>query len=133
MKKEDTIKMYIDAYLEGKQEDARAKFMLKDIDRQYSAIMAWRYRRSRRNDGEDNAGAGAAILEFLINARKKLAATVDLTDQELRDIDLEMSAFSKTMDKFLQQRTQRQIADLERRRQEIEEKLRLLKSIRISD
>lgn len=130
MKKEDTIKMYLDTYMEGKSESERDTFLSRTIEKQYSAIMAWRYRRNKKSADGESTGAAFQILESLRNARKKLSSSAELSDQELRDINTEIQAFHQTMEKFLRLRTERQIADLEKKQMEIEDELRRLKSLK---
>ncbi|MDE6009223.1 MAG: hypothetical protein K2G90_08460 [Muribaculaceae bacterium] len=48
MKKTETIALYKEAFLAGKPEDVRRKFEEKDVEKQYSSIIAWR-RRQRKS------------------------------------------------------------------------------------
>ncbi|MDE6792869.1 MAG: hypothetical protein K2J48_07290 [Muribaculaceae bacterium] len=48
MKKTETIALYKEAFLAGKPEDVRRKFEEKDMEKQYSSIIAWR-RRQRKS------------------------------------------------------------------------------------
>lgn len=69
MKKTETIALYRDAFLEGKDEETRRKFDEKDINKQYSSIIAWRRRRNISSDDDEQPSAALA-LELLKKAKK---------------------------------------------------------------
>lgn len=80
MKKTETIALYRDAFLEGKDEIDRRKFEEKDIDRQYAAVMAWK-RRKTLAEAAGNSSA-ASIAAMLKNARKSVAELPELSPKE---------------------------------------------------
>lgn len=47
MKKSETIAFYKEAFLDGKPEEVRRRFEEKDMEKQYSSIIAWK-RRQRK-------------------------------------------------------------------------------------
>lgn len=51
MKKTETIALYKEAFLAGKPEEIRRKFEEKDVEKQYSSIIAWR-RRQRKSTAD---------------------------------------------------------------------------------
>ena len=83
MKKEETIKMYQEAYLAGRSDEARTVFLAKSVAKQYSCIMAWRHRMRHSNKTTD----GSEIIDHLRVARKRLGTATEINEQELRTID----------------------------------------------
>ena len=123
MKKEETIKMYQDAYLSGKSEDARQAFLAKSPARQYSCIMAWRHRMRHSNRTTE----GSEIIAHLRVARKRLSGAADINEQELRTIDTELAALRDGMSVFRSNRRAREIEELEQKQSLIMERLRMLR------
>ena len=76
MKKSETIALYRDAYLEGRDEIDRRAFEEKDEARQYAAIMSWRRRQEQA--ATDREASPAAVLEAVKRARKVLLALTEL-------------------------------------------------------
>ncbi len=123
MKKEETIKMYQDAYLSGKSEDARQSFLAKSPARQYSCIMAWRHRMRHSNRTTE----GSEVIAHLRVARKRLSGANDINEQELRTIDAELDALRDGLSVFRANRRAREIEELEQKQSLIMERLRMLK------
>ncbi len=78
MKKEETIKMYQEAYLAGRSDEARTVFLAKSVAKQYSCIMAWRHRMRHSNKTTD----GSEIIDHLRVARKRLGTATEINEQE---------------------------------------------------
>ncbi len=53
MKKTETIALYKESFLAGKPEEVRRRFEEKDMEKQYSSIIAWR-RRQRKSTPEEH-------------------------------------------------------------------------------
>lgn len=123
MKKEETIKMYQDAYLAGKSEEARTVFLAKSVAKRYSCIMAWRHRMRHSNKTTD----GSEIIDHLRVARKRIGTATDINEQELRTIDTELAALRDGMEVFRANRKAREIEELEQQQAAILERLRRLK------
>ncbi len=123
MKKEETIKMYLDAYLEGKSDMARQSFMAKSAAKQYSCIMAWRHRMRHSNRTTD----GSEILDHLKVVRKRVTGAVDINEQELRTIETELAAIRDGVNVFRANQKAREIQELEQKQAQIMERLRMLK------
>ena len=123
MKKEESIKMYQDAYLAGKGEQARQAFLAKSVAKQYSCIMAWRHRMRHSNKTTD----GSEILDHLRVARKRLSGASDINEQELRTIDTELAALRDGVSVFRANQKAREIEELEQQQARIMERLRNLK------
>lgn len=125
MKKEETVKLYLDSYLQGKSDSARRTFMEKPLDKQYSCIMAWRHR--MRSQAQPDS-EGAVILEHVRQAHKKLSGAVNISEQELRSIETEIAALRDGIRLYNQNRTTREIEELEKQQAQIQERLRLLRN-----
>ncbi len=113
MKKEETIKMYQEAYLAGRSDEAK----------QYSCIMAWRHRMRHSNKTTD----GSEIIDHLRVARKRLGTATEINEQELRTIDSELAALRDGVEVFRANRKAREIEELEQQQAAILERLRRLK------
>ena len=123
MKKEESIKMFQDAYLEGKGEQARAAFFAKSVAKQYSCIMAWRHRMRHSNKTTD----GSEIIDHLRMARRRLNGATEITEQELRTVDNELAALRDGAEVFRTNRKAREIEELEQQQAQILQRLRMLK------
>lgn len=124
MKKEETIKMYQEAFLAGRSENARQAFLAKSPQKQYSCIMAWRHRMRHTNRTTDGSG----IIDHLRVAHKKMNAATDINEQELLTIRTELAAIRDGLDVFAANRKAREIQELEKQQAEIAERLRSLKA-----
>ncbi|MDE6532959.1 MAG: hypothetical protein K2M27_05440 [Muribaculaceae bacterium] len=101
MKRHETIALYREAFLEGKDEIDRRRFDEKPEDKQYAAIMAWKRRQSLSSESRDKVSA-AAIAESLKRVKKdvemltelsqkdseKLKAIIDSIDYDIVNFDL---------------------------------------------
>lgn len=123
MKKEETIKMYRDSYLEGRSEEARVAFMAKSVAKQYSCIMAWRHRMRHSQKSTD----GSEIIDHLKVARKRLANAGEITKVEVETIGAELDALRSGLAHYVELRKEREIEELERQQMQIMERLRSLK------
>ena len=123
MKKEETIKMYQEAYLAGRSDEARTVFLTKSVAKQYSCIMAWRHRMRHSNKTTD----GSEIIDHLRVARKRLGTATEINEQELRTIDSELAALRDGVEVFRANRKAREIEELEQQQAAILERLRRLK------
>ncbi|MDE5887657.1 MAG: hypothetical protein K2H46_08735 [Muribaculaceae bacterium] len=91
MKKTETIALYKEAFLAGKPEDVRRKFEEKDVEKQYSSIIAWR-RRQRKSSVdapeeekmEKQPLTPTSILESLREIKNTIP-TFDELPHEMRD------------------------------------------------
>lgn len=80
MKKSETIALYREAFLEGKDEIDRRKFEEKGEDRQYAAVMAWKRRKALAAAADkNNPGMIAATIK---NLRKTLVELPELPPKE---------------------------------------------------
>lgn len=75
MKKEDTIRLYAEQFLEGKGESARQQFYSKSMERQYTSIMAWR---RRHGVGKKEAGVD---INSLVESMRNVSDAIPLIEQ----------------------------------------------------
>lgn len=123
MKKEETIKMYTEAFLAGRSEKAREAFLAKSPQKQYSCLMAWRHRMRHSNKTTDGSG----IIDHLKVVHKKINAATDINESELLTIDTELAAIRDGLRIFAENRKAREIQELEKQQARITERLRSLK------
>jgi len=100
MKKTETIALYRDTFLEGRDEIDRRKFDEKNVDKQYASIMAWKRRKELANT--TNKISVSSISGILKNVKKtivelpelqtkdaeKLVALVDAIKSEIADFEI---------------------------------------------
>lgn len=74
MKKTDTIALYKEAFLAGKDEETRRRFEEKDVEKQYGSIIAWRRRqkKSQTESVDNEVMTPAAILDCLKKIKKNI-------------------------------------------------------------
>lgn len=89
MKKSETIAFYKEAFLAGKPEDVRRKFEEKDMEKQYSSIIAWRRRQRKAAPSEEDKGEAALptpadILSSLLKIKEEVPALENLP-HEIRE------------------------------------------------
>lgn len=89
MKKSETIAFYKEAFLAGKPEDVRRKFEEKDMEKQYSSIIAWRRRQRKAAPSEEDKGEAALptpadILSSLRKIKEEVPALENLP-HEIRE------------------------------------------------
>lgn len=126
MSKADTVNKYIDAFLEGKDAEAALRFREKDINRQYQSIMTWRYNRRKKEKAVEEA-AEPAPVEMLRNLRKTLERNRDLSGEQLEELTSEVTSLLDFITALRHNLRLREIEQLERRREEIGERLKTLR------
>lgn len=84
MKKSDTIALYRDAYLEGRDEVDRRNFEEKDENRQYAAIMSWKRRQEIAAGAKEavNANTPNGVYDLVKKAHKALLALNELQQKD---------------------------------------------------
>ena len=80
MKKSDTIALYKEAVLEGKDEIDRRRFEEKPLDKQYGSIMAWKRRQNLAKAPNDKSAA--TIINSLKAAWKMIPELQELPQKE---------------------------------------------------
>lgn len=86
MKKTDTIALYRDEYLAGKDDEARRAFDEKSVERQYSCIVTWRRRRKLTAPAKNDTSSPTAIADSLRKLRDALHALPSLADSDRQKI-----------------------------------------------
>lgn len=126
MSKADTVNKYIDSFLEGKTPEAAERFRQKDISRQYQSIMTWRYN-LRKREKEASESAEPAPAEAIRALRKAIERKRDISSAELEELASETAALADFIASLRQSMRLREIEQLERRRDEIGERLKTLR------
>lgn len=98
MKKSETISIYKEAYLEGKDENERRRFEERDEARQYAAIMSWK----RRQDiaSADKEASPNGVMEAIKKARRLLLALNELSPKDGARLSAATAELKEDIDKF---------------------------------
>ncbi len=124
MGKAETVEKYIDEFLKGKTDEQRAKFMAKDLRKQYSSIMQWR---SKERRAKNPAPSGVEIVQTLAKMRQAIVASKDITDAECKSIRAEIDQLSVAIKTYEDEQRQRRIRELEEKKEEITRELQRLR------
>lgn len=133
MAKEDTIKAYLEEFMEGRSPEYREKFLAKSIDNQYASITGWNRRRKKAAGSSEAAPEEVAKSGFVSSVRKLRGQVVEveLTEKEIERLRNELTEFLNTLDNLEDLRRDREMKKLEKEAAKINrriEALRLKKS-----
>lgn len=98
MKKSETIALYKDAYLEGRDEIDRRAFYEKDETRQYAAIMSWRRRQEQA--ATDREASPSGVYDLIKKARKVLLALNELAPKDKERLSVASNELKTDIDNF---------------------------------
>ena len=126
MKKSETIALYRDAYLEGRDEIDRRAFEEKDEARQYAAIMSWRRRQEQA--ATDREASPAAVLEAVKRARKVLLALTELAPKERERLSAATAELKNDIDNFDLILKGRRLRELRSQRDSLAKEIEMLES-----
>ncbi len=124
MKKEDTIRKYIDDFLAEKSEEEREAFMQKDVARQYSAIMSWKRRMDIKRAGE--ISGTETILGMLLQLRRAVEIGKDMTEEDCIKIISAAEGIKVAAEQVRVRLDEKELAELQRKHEEIERRIREL-------
>lgn len=127
MAKIDTINKYINEYLNGKSEEAVARFRQKDEARQYQSIMTWRYNLRKKNKAKPQPESNPTPQTLLRNVRSAIEKS-DLTISNIDEITLELNSLLGYVADYRRKLTLQEIDRLEQQKTEIAERLTALRS-----
>lgn len=127
MKREDTINKYLERYLEGKSEEQREAFLSKDVNRQYSAIMAWKRRGELKKNGE--GVSVAELLKHIKGIHGLISLVPSMSPQQATMLTDELDKVKSAIENFEADRARREIDELEQRKRELDEKIAHLRDI----
>jgi RNA processing factor Prp31 len=129
MKKQDTIALYREAYLEGKSDDARRKFDEKEINKQYQVIMTWKRRHGNaKADTSTSPATPAAIADTI---RKMVKAVGDLPYLNEGDMHMLLEATDQLRNAIANyeiNKLDRQLAELTSSRDDIQNRINQLEN-----
>lgn len=126
MKKSETIALYRDAYLEGKDEIDRRSFEEKDEARQYAAIMSWRRRQEQA--ATDREASPSAVLEAVKKARKVLLALNELAPKDRERLSAATAELKNDIDNFEIILKGRRLRELRSQRSSLDKEIEQLES-----
>lgn len=98
MKKSETISLYKEAYLEGRDEIDLRAFEEKDESRQYAAIMSWRRRQELA--AADREATPSGVLDALKKARKVLLSLTELAPKDRERLSATAAELKNSIDNF---------------------------------
>lgn len=125
MRKVDTVALYREAFLEGKDNEAREKFDAKDLDRQYIAIMNWKRRQKALAEVND-ANSAASLIASLKGIKKSIATLPEISSKEADKIISTLNAIGDDVKNFEAIRKSRRLAELKSQRFSLEREIRML-------
>ncbi len=88
MGKLETIKQHTPAYLKGRSPEAIAKFKAKSLEKQYSAIMAWRHQQKIK---ASRLASPMSIVDSMKSASKLLDKFELISAEDLNVIEKSIS------------------------------------------
>lgn len=121
MKREETIKMYVDEYLQGKSEHQKEKFLSKDVNHQYASLMAWK-RRKELKDGLVGIGV-AELLKHIRSFRRLVPRASELSANEIKKLYKELEEAKLVLDNYDRLKAQRELEQLEQERRALEQRI----------
>ncbi len=126
MKKSDTIALYRDAYLEGRDEVDRRAFYEKDEARQYAAIMSWRRRQEQA--ATDREASPSGVYDLIKKARKVLLALNELAPKEKERLSIAANELKNDIDNFDIILKGRRLRELRSQRDSLAKEIEMLES-----
>lgn len=126
MKKSETIALYKDAYLEGKDEIDRRSFEEKDEARQYAAIMSWRRRQEQA--ATDREASPSGVLDAVKKARKVLLALNELSPKDRERLSAATAELKNDIDNFEIILKGRRLRELRSQRSSLDKEIELLEN-----
>lgn len=139
MKKTDTIAFYKEAFLAGKPEEVRTRFEEKDVEKQYSSIIAWR-RRQRKAESKneeptpEDTLTPASIIDSLKQIKDAVPQLESIAQHEreqilglLGDITSDIHNFDRIKKSQLLSRLESEQQEIDRQRNSLQERINNLR------
>lgn len=111
--KDQTVRENLEAFLAGRTNEYRAKFLAKDLQKQYLSIVNWK-RRQEAKAGIVATSAANTILKYVRSARKALEAGSEMSEAEMNRIARELEGMRESIANYGEIRRQREIESIER-------------------
>lgn len=124
--KSETIKAYLDEYLQGKSEEKREEFLSKDIDRQYSAIMAWKRRRDIK--GETKGLNAADVIKHASSLADLIDMTESFSEKEMAKMHEAIDAAKERLNNFNRMKKSKELRELQRAQEELQRRIDSLRA-----
>lgn len=126
MKREETIRLHLEQYLEGKSEEEREAFLAKDLNRQYSAIMAWKRRAGLKKAAEGITAAD--LLKHIRSITRLIPLATSLTPRQVTEITEALDEAREMIGNYERDRARRELQELERQQKDLQSRIDMLKS-----
>ncbi|MDE6576678.1 MAG: hypothetical protein K2K58_00700 [Muribaculaceae bacterium] len=130
MKKTETIALYKEAFLAGKPDEVRRRFEEKDIEKQYSSIIAWKRRQHKGAPIQQDAFTPASILETLRKIKSAVPDLPSLSQGEtesllgvLGEITSDIHNFERIKKGQLLSKLESEQAEINRQRESLQQKI----------
>ncbi|MDE5874497.1 MAG: hypothetical protein K2H15_02525 [Muribaculaceae bacterium] len=137
MKKTETIALYKEAFLAGKDEETRRRFEEKDVEKQYGSIIAWRRRqkKSQSEQEETDVMTPAAIIDCLKKIKKNIPDLPTLGQTEAEkllsltgEIADDVRNFERIKKSQLLSRLESEQQEIDRQRNSLQERINNLRN-----
>lgn len=125
MSNQDYLAQLRKAYLAGKSERMKAKFMAKTPDQQEFTLKSWEYRMRRAGRFDKPA---LQILEMINKVIVAVQKANKLADEDLAQIANKIDKLNDTLDQAKVRIKENMISELERQQEEIQNQLNQLRS-----
>ena len=124
MSKLDTVNKYKEEFLEGKSAEKVARFLEKDVDKQYASIMQWRLKQRR---AQNTPKSTKDIVEGLRKMNAMIQNAPELTNQDVQAIADELTTLNDTLNNYAVRQRERMIQELEAQRRQLDARLAALR------
>lgn len=125
MSNQDYLAQLRKAYLAGKSERMKAKFMAKTPDQQEFTLKSWEYRMRRAGRFDKPA---LQILELINKVIVAVQKTNKMTEEDIEQINNKVQKLHGTIEQAKERIKENMISELERQQEEIQNQLNQLRS-----
>lgn len=124
--REETIRLYAEEYLAGRNDEQRQEFYNKPIARQYSNIMAWKRRQDKRNTPVEALDV-AAVIKHAQALATMIGMTCMMNEHEMQAMHAAVDAAKDALNNYYRVRNTRELQALKRQQEEIQRRIEQLR------